>query len=686
MPPLPSDPIRTTIGEATPTMRQAISAVLAILAASLAYAALAQTPPPLIQYLEAEARRERTKSNIERLEALQSTPSVRSLRIAHADAAPALLARALSLALPDSGVVLRFEHIEVEVLDSGNYAINAESRAQSSLALIVSGDSVMGIVRHQGALYELQALEGALTAVYRVDPRAVHEAPAQRDDFIVAPQERAIDGSRVPPRAGPRDRRDEIDVLVVYTEGAKRDAGDIDAAIDLLVSETNRFYTNSAITTRLRLAHAYQTPTRDIVSEGPMPDDWTELQRLLDAEDGYHDEAHERRERYRADIVILLHGNESWCGGGRAYLVDPYRGSGEYAYGVIGLGSKGCLTFAAFTFAHEVGHNQGAKHNPEALYEGRTSEHFPYAHGYCNAETDWRTVMAYNTDGLCRDRIPHLSNPDVLYDGVPTGEPIHRNVARHINEVAEAVANFRTRAQGPPHHVHRLPFVLAHRTSGMHSFVRVHNRSEHAGKVTIRTTDDTGETFGPVTLSVAARRTAGFNSRDLEEGNATRRLPLGVGDGTGHWRLELETALDIEARAYVRSTQGSLASMNQVAPEERSRVFRYHVAFFNPASNTSMVSWLRIANPHPTRSQVHIEAWDASGRSAEAPIKLTLAPYAAAMLSAQQLEAGDDDAFEGRLGDGKGKWEFIVSSETPRALQIMSLIRSRDGHLTNVSR
>ena len=51
-------------------------------------------------------------------------------------------------------------------------------------------------------------------------------------------------------------------------------------------------------------------------------------------------------------------------------------------------------------------------------------------------------------------------------------------------------------------------------------------------------------------------------------------------------------------------------------------------------------------------------------------------------LSAQQLESGDDD-FTGALGDGGGKWWLTVATDHP--IDVMSLLQSPTGHLTNLS-
>ena len=64
----------------------------------------------------------------------------------------------------------------------------------------------------------------------------------------------------------------------------------------------------------------------------------------------------------------------------------------------------------------------------------------------------------------------------------------------------------------------------------------------------------------------------------------------GSGDGSGNWRLELTTDptdLKMEALAYIRTTEGFVTSMHEVAAETQGGSNRYHVPFFNPGRNAS---------------------------------------------------------------------------------------------------
>ena len=225
-----------------------------------------------------------------------------------------------------------------------------------------------------------------------------------------------------------------------------------------------------------------------------------------------------------------------------------------------------------------------------------------------------------------------------------------------------------------------LPLVPPASNGAVQGFVRVINHSNESGTVSIEAIDDAGVRYGPVTLAIAAKHTVNFNSRDLEEGNAAKRLSGGVGDGEGHWRLELTTTLDIEPNAYIRTADGFLTSVHDSVVEGGPG--RYHVPFFNPGSNRSQVSQLRIVNTGDTRATVEIDGLDDRGQPPASTVKLALAPRRAVTVSARDLEAGAS-WLDGRFGDGAGKWHLYVSADRP--IEVMSLLRSPTGHLTNLS-
>ena len=211
-------------------------------------------------------------------------------------------------------------------------------------------------------------------------------------------------------------------------------------------------------------------------------------------------------------------------------------------------------------------------------------------------------------------------------------------------------------------------------------FARIINRSNRAGTVHVYGTDDAGQRRGPVTLSLNAKSTRHFNSNDLEEGNTAKGLSAGLGDGAGNWRLELVTDLDIEPSAYIRTSDGFLTAMHAVVVGTDTD---HRVPTFNPGSNRNQASWLRLVNLTGEHVTVTIEGRDDAGRPApQGKVYVGLPARGAKQLSAQQLEAGDT-GFRGRMGVGKGKWQLFVTSDG--AIEVVSLLQSRTGHLSNLS-
>ena len=209
--------------------------------------------------------------------------------------------------------------------------------------------------------------------------------------------------------------------------------------------------------------------------------------------------------------------------------------------------------------------------------------------------------------------------------------------------------------------------------------MRVINHSAEAGDVRIDAIDDEGETYGPVTLPIDGGATVHFNSEDLENGNAEKGLSDAIGPGEGAWRLRLSSELDIEVLSYVRTPDGFVTSMHDTVPSEGGR---HWVAFFNPGSNTSQVSRLRLVNPGEAAAEVSIVGVDDRSESPGSEVTTTIPAGASRAFTAAELESGDE-GLDGALGDGEGKWRLTVESAQP--LVAMSLLSDPMGYLTNLS-
>ena len=259
---------------------------------------------------------------------------------------------------------------------------------------------------------------------------------------------------------------------------------------------------------------------------------------------------------------------------------------------------------------------------------------------------------------------------------VKSAQPIR--VMSLLDSPTRHLSNLSTVPAGEDDGVRTVPFFPA-AGGGLQGFVRVVNRSDAAGEIRIMAFDETDWDHEQITLSLDANAVAHFNSEDLQNGNAAKGLSGGIGSGEGDWRLEFRSDLDLDVLAYVRTGQGFLTAMHDVAPGIGSR---RRVVIFNPGSNESQVSQLRIINSGEGSADVVIRGIDGDGARSAGEVRLTVPAGRARTYTAQQLEWGAEE-LDGALDDGAGKWRLDVRSEVPVA--VMSLLASPTGHLTNLS-
>jgi hypothetical protein len=217
-----------------------------------------------------------------------------------------------------------------------------------------------------------------------------------------------------------------IDVIVAYTKKAASNYSDVKRElVGLAIEEANNSFRQSGIgQVKLRLVHAYQT---DYAEEGGAHFD--HVWRFAEKGDGYMDEVHELRDKYKADVGVLIVDDPKGCG-----LATRVYAEADEAFAVV---HHECAA-ATYTLAHEVGHLIGARHD---LNLDKNMTPFPYGHGYVNG-TKWRDIMSYKEScGGC-PRLPVWSSPFVQVRGEPAGTPELDN-ARVIAEQAARVAAFR---------------------------------------------------------------------------------------------------------------------------------------------------------------------------------------------------------------------------------------------------
>ncbi len=225
--------------------------------------------------------------------------------------------------------------------------------------------------------------------------------------------------------------------------------------------------------------------------------------------------------------------------------------------------------------------------------------------------------------------------------------------------------------------VARVPLFPPASAAGRVGVARVWNLGAAAGEVLVTAVDDAGVSAGPVSLALAAFAAAEFDSRELEEGGGP--LAEGVGAPTrGSWRLDLRAGFGARVHARAVGAGGYATGLLEAAPRSGGVA---RVSMFNPGSNRTQRSLLRLVNDGAEDAMATIEGVDDAGR-AGGTVSVTVPAGEALWLSAAELESGGA-GFEGSLGDGAGKWRLTVSSDAP--LAVMSLVEDEEGALSNLS-
>ena len=274
-------------------------------------------------------------------------------------------------------------------------------------------------------------------------------------------------------------------------------------------------------------------------------------------------------------------------------------------------------------------------------------------------------LASLSTLDLQNNRLVGLTRNDPLFAALPSEVDIRLGGQTRVPPVRLAAA---------------VPLMLSASDSMQQGFVRIINESEESGSVRVFAFDDGGYAPNPIEIQLGASEAFHFNTNDLESGNAKKGIEVGVGGPVqGDWRLDVETRLAVRVLAFVRHGDGFLTAMHDVLPRDDEG--RLAAQTFNPGSNTSQASSLRLVNTGEFDESVSIEGVDDQGAKT-GPATLTLAAGESRTLSAFDLENGAHGV-DGWLGDGAGKWRlFITAGDSVVGVSLLELV---SGHLTNIS-
>ncbi len=338
------------------------------------------------------------------------------------------LARApgsIALELPD-GRSIAIRRREVAVRGAGDLVWRGRVRGGGDAILTLRAGHLAATIWAPGALFEIVPEGAGRHRLVEVDAESLEICAGVRETAAAsfAPAAEAV--------ADPGAR---IDLLGVYSGQVLAALGSpraVETFFQHNVDLTNLSYKNSRVRSRVRLVHAALVSVPDGPSAGDSFLSWVQT----------HPEVAALREEHGADVVGLIYERQTRFCGSAAMLFRPgFNGAGQ-AFFVM---QRACGA-SSLTFPHEVGHLQGADHNPENA--SSANGHSAYGFGHYHSG-EYRTVMSYSDPctGSC-PAAPFFSSPKRRFQRRTTGIANKRDNARVLEETAELVAGFATRDGG----------------------------------------------------------------------------------------------------------------------------------------------------------------------------------------------------------------------------------------------
>lgn len=295
---------------------------------------------------------------------------------------------------------------------------------QNTAYLTRHGAHLVGVVKVDGQLYRIEPLGDGRHAVVKVD---ASKFPEGNDEVNEEPAGMPATTPAAPAKPAAHAAPVVIRVLTLVSNKAFELMPDMDASVANALAMANSGLENSQINVQFENA-------------GVQRIDWTEsgtatgkevLSRLWNVNDAQLGQpARYQRDASRADLLSLLTVIPDVCG--LAYTALNKNAG-------VSIVDPKCLS--NHTFAHELGHNLAARHDPDQ-YDAPVTP--VYAHGI-RWPGHWRTVMAYECPGSTSQRcsrINYWSNAQMSYQGLPLGSKDKYDNARVLRDAAPTVAAY----------------------------------------------------------------------------------------------------------------------------------------------------------------------------------------------------------------------------------------------------
>ena len=258
----------------------------------------------------------------------------------------------------------------------------------------------------------------------------------------------AVEALRADPprRVEGESNHGRLDILILYTEAAEQrleqagwgpPATFTQHAIDYL----NLVLRNNQVTLAANLVHQEAAPAALEGNTNPLYPFATNR------------DVQDLRAEHKADLAHLFFGLTAPGFCGQAYLPTRGRTAANFwpdAYGVTTV-AGGCVSAAHLvrdgeysnhveTFAHEIGHNLGANHDPDNTNLDPANAIYPYAFGHHNftPQPNVKSVMSYNEG----QQQPYFSTTRVRPGGFTIGVAGERENERVVQQTIHMAAEF----------------------------------------------------------------------------------------------------------------------------------------------------------------------------------------------------------------------------------------------------
>ena len=226
-----------------------------------------------------------------------------------------------------------------------------------------------------------------------------------------------------------------IDVMFLYTAAARAAQGGTDAAMTTWVN--NALANANAANSTSGVGFQFRAVFTGYVGYTEPASIDTALRDLTNSV-GAFGGVPSLRADYGADLVQLVGRRWSATACGIGWLPDTVQiGGANNAAQTVVDADPNCDQTAS---AHELGHNLALHHDHANLAPNETSS-YPDAYGY-RVNNSFATVMAYNTGCNCSN-VARWSNPNVTFNGLPTGIATYANNGRVIAIGGPVASDFR---------------------------------------------------------------------------------------------------------------------------------------------------------------------------------------------------------------------------------------------------